>query len=231
MHEKKEKQYEFLTEGSEVKQDKFEELHSDKVKQLERQVKKLESEKKEYVKQLEQIEFKKSGLSPEDLSKINILTTNKTVELRNRIKECDRVLKGQSEEEASGKYKGESGYKITTRYDLFQEQKAAQQQKNNLERTLASSSTRNLSANEKDYLSRRKKELEEILRKRTAAVGDEWKREDSYEFNKTVHNLVKFGEDCDGLIKELKNINKLLDPENPNAGDVGYLYKTRKRNS
>lgn len=227
---KKSDTYELTLGDTETKKETYGELNEEKAEGLSKRVKQLEEEKHALIKQLEAIELKKSGLSPEELSKVNILSSSETQNLRRRVQECDRVLNGKSHEESKGMYQGENGYSISTRYDLFQEKQAAKQQKFLAEKTLAINSAKEVSSTERDYLKKRKQELETTLKSRIAAIGDEWDRSDSYEFNKTVNNIVLFNEQCDGMVRELKNINRILEPSNPNSGDIGYLYKTRKRN-
>lgn len=77
-----------------------------------------------------------------------------------------------------------------------------------------------LSAFEKDSLSVRKKELEEKVSSGMPTHSEMWKPTDE-NIRKHRNWENKWSKEID----ELKNVNRRLEPENPNSGRIEYLRK------
>ena len=203
----------------------------DRLKELERELKFARDEKQALLKQLEDIEYAKKGISKEKLETIQVLSKKGREEIIKRIEEYDKILAGKVDVLGSTRYKGEKACSLTERFDLFQDKETISRQKARLMNVLNSDGGRDLTSKERDYLTREKLELEAYLKKRIASVGDEWDTGHAREFNTTVNNLVKFNEDCTRMTTRLRNINKILEPDNNNADRIDYLYKdVRRRN-
>ena len=146
--------------------------------------------------------------------------------IKRKIINCDNILSGQIKLESSHDWGN-----LVSRNDLVEDREAVKIEKIKSQRILAACQQPNINERDRDKLKDRKEEIEVYLKKRLSAIGDEWERKDTYEFNKTVLNRVKYEEDCGTMELELKNINKILSPEDKQAGNLGYLYSRTRRNS
>ena len=200
-------------------------LDVDKAKEIADKVSRLEQEKKELQKKLDAIELANKGLTPERLSQKTILSADDKKRLEQKIHYCNLMLQGHNEVLSSG-----NGISVESRGDLITDKDLLRSQKVKAEFALKAGLTPEINSSDESRLYTRKKELEDVIRDRRASIGDEWDNRDQYEFSRTVQNKMRYMEECTKLELELKNINKILEPENSNAGNLGYLSPKRSRN-
>lgn len=100
-----------------------------------------------------------------------------------------------------------------------------------LKRRLEEGSPEDLTSKRKRYLDQRIKELEQDL-KRTITPHKFYhqKRADSKDYDKTVKHLINVENDPARVQKvlELKSLRRERDPDDPDAGNIEYLRKSRK---
>jgi len=198
----------------------------DKMAIAEQKIQELEAQKKELAAKLEAIELANKGLTPERLASKTILNDSEKNVLQQKVRYCDLMLKGQNDVLSAG-----NGISVESRADLITDREQIVSQKRKAEFALKAGMTPEVDAQDAERLYRRKKELENVLRERRAGIGDEWDTRDQYEFAKTVQNKVRYIEECTNMELELRNINKILNPGDSNAGSLGYLSPKRTRNT
>ena len=206
-----EKQQETLSEGNYL--------------ELQKKLEVLENEKKQLQKELEDKSLEGKGLDSESLQRRSIATKGDVAKLQQKIETCKRELSGNREVMEGGNIA--AGLTVENRYDKLVDKDAIKIKMLRTQRQLAAAKQIDLTAVEKDRLLERKRELDNNLGKRQSEIGDEWNTKDGYEFAKTVHRLSKYNEECSRLEQELKNINKILNPDDPFAGNLGYLKKRK----
>jgi len=201
-------------------------IDTDKLAEVSAKIAALETEKAELQKKLERIEQADKTITSEQLVARNILTQDEKAKVEKQLRYCDLMLQGQNEVMSSAE-----GVSVVSRSDLIQDKDQLKRQKMKAEYILKAGATPELNAREETRLAARKKELEGIIRDRRSSIGDEWDNRDSYEFHRTVKNKVRYMEECTVLEMELKNINRILNPEDSDAGNLGYLSPKRIRNA
>jgi hypothetical protein len=214
------------TSCSEINRDISKEVTTSAVDSNSIKIQQLEQEKAELQRTLEKYEDEKKGISTEQLAKRTILTPKQVEELKLRISSCDKVLSGQNQVVSTHDWGT-----LVNRNDMVEDREEVKKDKLKAQRILAQGKQPELSERDVVGLKKRKEELDTYLKQRMSAVGDEWDRTDPYEFNKTILNKVKYEEECGTMETELKNINKILNPEDPMAGNLGYLNPKTRRNS
>jgi len=81
-----------------------------------------------------------------------------------------------------------------------------------------------ISASDQQKLGRRKNEIERILKDTLPSLSD-CNSSDNSKTDELAHYLIAHGKKYGRMEVELKNINKILEPENPMAGDLRYLWR------
>lgn len=161
-----------------------------------------------------------------DINKIktgNIITTQKRESLEREIREYESMLKNK--ETTLGTSSGNMGgsAECFVRNDKI-DKSTVYQKMVRAKRMLSEGTHRKLSSADENKLNRRKKEIEDTLRPTYPSLSD-CNSSDNAKTDEIAHYLLKHGEKYGAIIQELKNINKILDPSNPNAGRLTYLRK------
>ena len=222
---RKSENFEMVT-GSVNKQEST--LSQEAYLELQQKLECLESEKKALQKVVEQNDMKDRKLDSATLQRINVASLEDVDKLEKKIEQCKRELSGTRETMAGGDIA--SGLTVENRYDKLEDKVAIKIKMLKAQKLLNASKPVDLSDKDKDTLKQRKQELDSTLTDRKSTIGDEWNTKDRYEFARTVQRLSKYNEECARLENELKNINKLLNPNDPMAANLGYLNKKRNRN-
>ena len=194
-------------------------VYDDRTKEeVERTVQGLEKENLRLKKQLEDIDYDKKNLSSERLQKIRIASPAELQELRNKLKICESELTNNVE--ILAKYKAGM---VVKRNDRIVDKSDVARRMGRIHAALMDSTPTVLSENERDRLYRRKKELEQKLKPMRVSQDDQWNTRDSYTFSDTVNKIVDYQRYNSRYEVELRNINRLLEPDNPLSGNLGYL--------
>ena len=79
------------------------------------------------------------------------------------------------------------------------------------------------SDNQRDRLAARAKELSDILKSKMPTKREMWPKAGSSEAAQAVRHNLKFQEDCDSLCREWQDIQRKLNPEDPNAQSLELI--------
>jgi len=213
-----------IEQSQSMNHDNSKEIHADTLVEKESKLLQLERENKELSQALQKHEDEKKGLLPEQLASKTILSDDKIQQLKRKVVECDVKLSGQTTIEES-----HSWGNLTVRNELLQDRESIKIEKIKAQKALALCQAPSINERDRDNLRKRKEELDNYLKQRMAAIGDEWDRQNSYEFNRTVLNRLAYDEECSTLETELKNINRILEPNNPHSDNLGYISPKRTR--
>jgi hypothetical protein len=188
-------------------------------------IQQLQEEKELLVKKIEQLELDRKGLNQDALQKAVILSPKEIEKINREIKENTSILNGNETVLESGK-----AYVVKDSLSNKLDKAPIMSSLKRLHRALATGTPQKLSAIERDRLVNRKAELEKYLSERQKALGHGWDNRDNVEFARTVNNLVKYREECEKYSRELKNINNILEYDNPDVGSLTYLESKKPRN-
>lgn len=186
----------------------------------------LERDKKALQLELEDGITKNKGLDSDTLQRRIIISKTEDIKLRKKIEQCKKELSNERQMMAGGDLIPGKLW-VENRYDKISDKTEVKKRMIRAQRALHRNSPIVLSSKEKDELMLRKKDLDSELIKRKAGIGDEWDQKRGHNFDKTVKNLTSYLEECAMKEKELRNINILLDPDNPDANSLQYLNKDR----
>jgi len=201
-----------------------------KVSAIEARVAQLEAEKGQLLKELERRDMQEKGISTEALQTRSIGSKEDILKLEQKIATCERELKGGNPVIPGGNIV--PGKLTVTQQNLSADGKQeALMGMLKAKRGLARMVPPKVTDKEKNVLLERKRELEKVLRDRRRLMGDFWDVKNGYEFARTVDLLAAYNSECGKMVQELKNINRILEPDNRHAGNLGYLDENIKHTS
>ena len=159
----------------------------------------------------------------ENLNNVNILTTERKERLEQEIRKCQARLNSSESRiaEVEGRQGGEGSAFIKNKETNTQ---ALMQRMNRARASIAHSGACKLSPRDKNRLLVEKERLEKILHDTLPSLSD-CNSKDAAKTNELSHYLYNHRKKYSKEMQRLQNINKLLDPDNPNSGSLRYLWR------
>lgn len=174
-------------------------------------------------KQVQNEERPTGEVRVENLNNVNILTTDKKERLELEIRRCKARME-QTETNIASVEGDQGGAGSAFSKNKHSNKQALLQRIHKAKVAIAHASACKLSPRDKNKLLAEKSRLEKILSDTLPSLSD-CNSKDASKTNEISQYLYQHRQKYSREMQRLQNINKLLDPDNPNSGSLRYLWR------